>query len=67
MTQTITASTDIMEWSSEEVWKQSNNAIATLILYLFFLFLVLLMANKTRRDRRMKWDEKEENTNFQVC
>lgn len=67
MTQTITASTDIMEWSNEEVWKQSNNAIATLILYLFFLFLVLLMANKTRRGRRMKWDEKEENTNFQVC
>ena len=67
MTQTITASTDIMEWSSEEVWEQANNAIATLNHYLFFLFLVLLIANKTRRDRRMKWDEKEENTHSLDC
>lgn len=30
--------------------------------YLFFLFLFLLMANKTRKDRRMKGDETGEKT-----
>lgn len=68
MAQAITLSTLLKaekqrrEAAQKAEFKSKSNATATCMHYLFFLFLVLLMANKTRKDRRMKWDEREENT-----